>query len=155
MKKIINNWLFLCYLREEKRFVCHCISEGSFTSAMSSHGKLFPSHNIVFVLSVPAYLCEVFCMYLQSFFADSASVSAALNSRLTASASTFVVSPVKTYLGLIPLSYSDTSRLLVFSNWSGDYYENACAFVLHSSFLEYFNAILYSARSNNSLHIFS
>lgn len=153
MKISSVGWLFVCYVQSENKFIVHVISVSSFYQAFKEHASLFPSHSVVFTLQVPVYLAEYLGKHLQSLFVDADCVYAEFARCISATTQSMIVNQVKTYQGLIPLSYSDASRRFALASWRGEYYEDAQAFVLHVSLVEFFNSIFFTS-VNNVLNLF-
>lgn len=153
MKINTSGWLFVCYVQSERKFVVHTIAVQSFFQALTEHKAVFPAHNAVFTLSVPLHLAEYLSLQLQSFFSDSERVYQEFSRCINNPVQSLVVSQVKSYQGLIPLTYSDSSKRFALSVWRGEYYENAQAFILHVSLIEFFNSVFFVS-SNNILNMF-
>ncbi|MDH6309796.1 hypothetical protein M2451_002020 [Dysgonomonas sp. PFB1-18] len=153
MKTSNISWLFVCYVQSERKFLVHIISVASFYKALTEHSSLFPAHNVVFALQVPVHLAEYTGRHFQSLFADSDHIYSEFAKCINTPMQSLIVTQVKTYQGLVPLTYSDANKRLSLSSWRGEYYESAQAFVLHVSLIEFFNSIFYVS-STNILNLF-
>lgn len=154
-KKTTQGWLFVCFIASEKKYVCHTVANPSFFKALQEHAAIFPTHHVVFTLQVPMFLAEYIGKELQYFFKDSDAVYAEFVKCINAPNVSFVITQVKTYQGLIPLTYSDVNKRFGLSAWNGEYYEAAQAFVLHASLIEFFNFLFFNNHSdNNPLNLF-
>ena len=154
-KKASNlSWLFICYIASERRFIVHVIAVPSFFKALTEHAAIFPSHSVVFSLQVPSHLSVYIGRQLQNLFLDSEPIYAEFARCINAPLNSLVVDQIKTYQGLIPLSYSDSSRRFSLSLWHGEYYESAQAFVLHASLIEFFNSIFFVSDNMNASNLF-
>jgi hypothetical protein len=151
--KTVRAWLFVCFVQSEAKFVIHTIAVQSFYQAMTEHKAVFPSYSVVFCLQLPVYLAEYIGRQLQIYFQDYERIYKEFARCVNAPSATLVVSQVRSYQGLIPLTYSDVSRRFTLSAWNGDYYANASAFVLHVSLIEFFNSIFF-VTGNDVLNLF-
>lgn len=147
-KSPISSWLFVCFIQSERKFVVHTIAVQSFYQALTEHSALFPSHSVVFSIQIPLYLAEYIGRQLQGYFIESERIYSEFARYINTPVQSLVVNQVKTYQGLIPLTYSDVSKRFGLSVWNGDYYESAQAFVLHSSLIEFFNSIFFVTSDN-------
>ncbi|MBF0574407.1 hypothetical protein [Dysgonomonas sp. GY617] len=152
-KKELRAWLFICFVVSERKYVCHVIATPLFSTALQEHAALFPSHHVVFSLQVPLYLAEYIGKELQYFFKDSEAVYKEFV-RLVNSSQGVIIAPVKTYNGLVPLSFSDVSKCFCLSRWNGEYYENAQAFILSPALVEFFNFLFFQRQDVNPLNLF-
>jgi hypothetical protein len=144
----VNSWLFVCFVQSERKFVVHTVAVQSFFQALQEHAAIFPAHSVVFSLQIPLYLAEYTGKQLQAYFADSERIYVEFAKAINAPMQSLVVTQVKTYQGLVPLTYSDVSKRFALSVWDGDYYQSAQAFVLHVSLVEFFNSIFFVSGIN-------
>lgn len=154
MKKVSAfSWLFVCYIQSERRFTVNAVAVQSFFQALTEHKAVFPAHNVIFSVQTPLHLAECVGKQLQGCFNEPEKIYAEFAQRINVPVQSFVVSQVKTYQGLVPLTYNDVSARYGLSAWNGDYYESAQAFVLHPSLIEFFNSIFF-VTSDNVLNMF-
>jgi hypothetical protein len=153
-KREFKGWLFVCFVQAERKFVVHTVAVQSFYQALQEHSAIFPAHSVVFSLQVPLYLAEYIGRQLQAYFVDSERIYVEFARAINTPVQTLVVTQVKSYQGLIPLTYSDVSKRFALSVWDGEYYQSAQAFVLHVSLVEFFNSIFFVS-STNVLNMFN
>jgi hypothetical protein len=139
-----NSWFFVCYVQAESKFVIHTIAVPSFFQALSEHKSLFANHSVVFCLQIPVYLAEYLGGQLHTYFSDYDRIYKEFARCVNFPVNSMIVSQVKTYQGLIPLSWSDSARRFSLASWQGEYYDGAQAFVLHVSLIEFFNSIFFT-----------
>lgn len=147
-KPLLSSWLFVCYVQSERKFIVHTIAVQSFFQALKEHSAIFPSHAVIFSLQIPLHLAEYIGRQLQGYFIESERIYSEFARCINTPMQSLVVNQVKTYQGLVPLTYSDVSKRFGLSVWNGDYYESAQAFVLHPSLIEFFNSVFFISSAN-------
>lgn len=148
-----TSWLFICYIPTERKFVVHTVAVQSFYTAITEHAAIYPTYAVIFSMQISLYLAEYIGRQLQGYFIESERIYAEFARCINTPMQSLIVTQVKTYQGLIPLTYSDVSKRFALSVWNGEYYESAQAFVLHVSLIEFFNSVFF-VTSNDILNLF-
>lgn len=154
INKNIIAWVFVCFIQSERRFVVHSLNLNSFHEALTVHAQTFPSHSTVFCIKTPVSLASVVVKSLQGCLFDSEAVFDLFHKLLSVNNPLLPMIPVKTYQGLVPLTYSNAENRLILSAWNKERYIDATAFILSEKLLILFNEYLYMSSKNDVLNLF-
>lgn len=149
-----NAWVFVCFIQSERKFIAHSLSINSFAQALQMHSQTFPSHSVVFCFKCPIYMTSVVVKTFQNCLLDSDKVFSQFVNLLNVDNNLMPITPVKTYQGLVPLSYSTNENRLLLSMWNNERYIDAVGFILSIKLLPLFNEYLYSCSQNEILKLF-